>query len=131
MKNVYTHKNNLIYSKQICYKSVKISNKNHRNEIMKFKKLSLLILAVLIIIAGVVSVQYFTGINSQSNYNSQTAGSVVYIENGVSGVVTINDPFLKRTTAITVIYYPLDTGTGFMVTKNGYIITALHVVGDS
>ena len=97
---------------------------------MKFKKLSLLILAVLIIIAGVVAVQYFTGGNSQSNYNSQTAGSVVYIENGVSGVVTINDPFLNRTTAITVIYYPLDTGTGFIVTNNGYIITALHVVGD-
>ena len=79
---------------------------------------------------GVFAVQYFTSDNSQSNYNSQTAGSVVYIENGVSGVVTINDPFLNRTTAINVIYYPLDTGTGFIVNSNGYIITALHVVGD-
>jgi serine protease Do len=96
---------------------------------MKFKNISILILAVLIIVACFALVQYFT-LDSQNNYNSQTAGSVVYIENGVSGVVTINDPFLNRTTAINVIYYPLDTGTGFIVTSNGYIITALHVVGD-
>ena len=29
-----------------------------------------------------------------------------------------------------MIYYPLDTGSGFVVNNDGYIITALHVVGD-
>ncbi len=62
--------------------------------------------------------------------NSSTSESVVYIENGVSGIVTINDPFLNKTTAINVIFYPLDSGSGFVVNNQGYVITALHVVGD-
>ncbi|MDD3984949.1 MAG: trypsin-like peptidase domain-containing protein [Methanobacterium sp.] len=97
---------------------------------MKFKQLSLLILAVLIIVTTIVILQYSTEISSNSNNNLQTIGSVVYIENGVSGVVIINDPFLNIKTTINVIYQPIDTGTGFIVTNNGYIITALHVVGD-
>jgi S1-C subfamily serine protease len=66
-----------------------------------------------------------TGLN-----NSSPSGSVVYIENGVSGVVTINDPFLNKTTNVNIIFYPLDSGSGFIVNKQGYVITALHVVGD-
>jgi hypothetical protein len=79
----------------------------------------------------VVSQSLFGGYFSlSSTSNSSTTGSVVYIENGVSGVVTITDPFLNRTTAINVIYYPLDSGSGFIVNRQGYLITALHVVGD-
>jgi len=100
---------------------------------MHLKKLSIIILFILIAILGFIAVQNIIG-----NYNySQSAGlttqsseSVVYIENGVTGVVVITDPFLNRTTAIDVIYYPLDTGSGFIVNSNGYVITALHVVGD-
>jgi len=62
--------------------------------------------------------------------NSQAGGSVVYIENGVSGDVSISDPYLNKTTDINVVYYPLDSGSGFIVNSDGYIITAFHVVGD-
>jgi S1-C subfamily serine protease len=76
-------------------------------------------------------ITYAGSFDSQSGLNnSSTSKSVVYIENGVSGVVTINDPFLNKTTAVNIIFYPLDSGSGFVVNKQGYIITALHVVGD-
>jgi hypothetical protein len=62
--------------------------------------------------------------------NSKTSSSVVYIENGVSGDVSITDPFLNRTIDINVLYDPLDSGSGFIVNSNGYIVTAYHVIGD-
>ena len=97
------------------------------------KNLSLIILFVVIVIFGLVAVQNIIGnydYTQSSSLTNQSAESTVYIENGITGVVLINDPFLNRTTAIDVIYYPLDTGSGFIVNSNGYIITALHVVGD-
>ena len=97
------------------------------------KKVSLTILVILIVILGLVAVQNIIGNNNysqSSSLTSQSAESVVYIQNGVTGQVTITDPFLNRTTNINIIYYPLDTGSGFIVNSNGYIITALHVVGD-
>ena len=97
------------------------------------KKISLTILVVLIVILGLVAVQNIIGnynYSQSSSLTSQSAESVVYIQNGVTGQVTITDPFLNRTTNINIIYYPLDTGSGFIVNSNGYIITALHVVGD-
>ncbi len=97
------------------------------------KNLSLFIIFVLIAILGLIAVQNIIGnydYTQSASLTSQTAESTVYIENGVTGVVLINDPFLNRTTAINVIYYPLDTGSGFIVNRNGYVITALHVVGD-
>jgi hypothetical protein len=97
------------------------------------KKVSLTILVILIVILGLVAVQNIIGNNNysqSSSLTSQSADSVVYIQNGVTGQVTITDPFLNRTTNINIIYYPLDTGSGFIVNSNGYIITALHVVGD-
>jgi len=97
------------------------------------KNLSLLILFVLIGVLGFIAVQNIIGnydYTQSASLTSQSAESTVYIENGVTGVVFINDPFLNRTTAINVIYYPLDTGSGFIVNSNGYVITALHVVGD-
>lgn len=92
------------------------------------KKIVILILFV-VLLMGILA--YAGSFNSQTNLNnSSTSGSVVYIENGVSGVVTINDPFLNKTTAVSIIFYPLDSGSGFVVNNQGYIITALHVVGD-
>lgn len=90
-----------------------------------------IVILILFIVFG-VGLFVFTGsLNSQVNLdNSSTSGSVVYIENGVSGVVTINDPFLNKTTSVNIIFYPLDSGSGFVVNKQGYVITALHVVGD-
>ena len=59
-----------------------------------------------------------------------TIGNCDYSQSSNLTSQTINDPFLHRTTRIDVIYDPLDTGSGFIVNKNGYIITALHVIGD-
>ena len=95
------------------------------------KKSSLVIIAILVAILGLITQNAIGNFyNSQSSLNSQTAGSVVYVENGVTGVVSITDPFLNKTTDINIIYAPLDSGSGFIVNSNGYIITAFHVVGD-
>ncbi len=87
------------------------------------------VVAVLILIAAQNTIGNYD-YSQSSNLTSQSANSVVYIQNGVTGVVTINDPFLHKTTKIDVIYDPLDTGSGFIVSKDGYIVTALHVIGD-
>ncbi len=97
------------------------------------KTLSLAVLALLIVISGFLLVENIIvnyNYSQSTSLNAQSTNSVVYIQNGVSGIVSITDPFLNRTTHINVIYYPLDTGSGFVVNSNGYIITALHVVGD-
>jgi V8-like Glu-specific endopeptidase len=88
-----------------------------------------LAVTILVFIAAQSTIENYN-YSQSSNLTSQTANSAVYIQNGVTGVVIINDPFLNRTTKIDVIYDPLDTGSGFIVSKNGYIITALHVIGD-
>jgi hypothetical protein len=97
------------------------------------KKLIFTLIFVVVVILFLIAAQSTIGnydYSQSSNLTSQTANSTVYIQNGVTGFVTINDPFLHRTTRIDVIYDPLDTGSGFIVNKNGYIITALHVIGD-
>jgi S1-C subfamily serine protease len=96
------------------------------------KHSTLVVIAILVAIFGLIA-QNAIGNNyyvQLSDSNSQTAGSVVYIENGVTGVVSIKDPFVNRTTEINVEYAPLDSGSGFIVNSNGYIITAFHVIGD-
>jgi S1-C subfamily serine protease len=96
------------------------------------KKSSLIITAVLVVILGIVG-QNIIGnyyYSPASNLNSQPGQSTVYIENGVTGTVAITDPFMNRTMDIDVLYDPLDSGSGFIVNSNGYIVTAFHVVGD-
>ena len=90
-----------------------------------------ILILILFIIFGIGLFVYVESPSSTSNLNdSSTSGSVVYIVNGVSGVVTINDPTLNKTTTVNIVFYPLDSGSGFVVNKQGYVITALHVVGD-
>ena len=60
----------------------------------------------------------------------QSADPTVYVGNGVSGVVTITDPSLNKTTDINITYLSLNTGSGVIVSKEGYIITAFHVISD-
>jgi len=96
------------------------------------KKSSLLIIAVLVVVLGLTAGQNLIGnyYSQSSSSNSQSAESVVYIENGVSGLVTITDPFMNRTTDINVIYAPLSSGSGFIVNDEGYIVTAFHIISD-
>ena len=86
---------------------------------------------ILILLAVFVAYETFFVDNSPLNYFSpQSASSTVYVENGVSGVVTITDPSIHKTVSFNISYYPLETGSGVIVSKNGYIITAFHVIGD-
>ena len=96
------------------------------------KHSTLVVIAILVAILGVFA-QNAIGNNyyvQSSGSNTNTAGSVVYIENGVTGVVSITDPFVNKTTDINVEYAPLDSGSGFIVNSEGYIVTAFHVIGD-
>lgn len=88
-----------------------------------------LILTVIALTVFAASGFYFINNTPINYFSSQSASSVVYIENAVSGTVTLTDPSLKKTIDLTV-YYPLDRGSGVIVTPNGYIITAFHVVSD-
>ena len=86
---------------------------------------------VLILLAVFVTYESFFVDNTPLNYfSSKSASSTVYVENGVSGVVTITDPSLHKTVGFNISFYPLETGSGVIVSKNGYIITAFHVIGD-
>ena len=86
---------------------------------------------VLILLAAFVTYETFFIDNAPLNYfSSKSAGSTVYVENGVSGMVTITDPSLHKTVGFNISFYPLETGSGVIVSKNGYIITAFHVIGD-
>ncbi|UTB32022.1 MAG: S1C family serine protease [Methanobacterium sp. ERen5] len=90
----------------------------------------LLIVVVLVIMGFTTAIVFNSSSTSTSDLNAQAADSVVYVENGVSGVVTITDPFLNKTSDVNIVYDPLDTGSGFLVNDDGYIVTAYHVVGD-
>ena len=72
----------------------------------------------------------FTNIEDAITLNSSNpTSSVVSVENGISGTVAIKDPMINRTVKMNVEYY-MAAGSGVIVTSNGYIITAFHVIGD-
>lgn len=96
---------------------------------MKLLKNTLL-LTLILLIAFVAYETFFTNNSPLTYFSSQSASSTVYVENGVSGVVSITDPSLNKTVWLNISYYPLETGSGVIVSKNGYIITAFHVIGD-
>lgn len=93
------------------------------------KKALILFVAAVLVLSG-----YFV---LESNYLSpqytssspQAVTSTVYIENGVSGVVTLTDPFQNKTVDIDVSS-AMDSGSGVTVTRDGYVVTAFHVVSD-
>ena len=89
-----------------------------------------LILVLILLVAFVAYGAFFVDNSPLTYFSSKSASSTVYVENGVSGVVTITDPSLHRTMEFNINYYVLETGSGVIVSKNGYIITAFHVIGD-
>jgi len=97
------------------------------------KNVFIILAVVVLAVSGVIIAENLFGtslFSQQVGYSSQAASSTVYIQNGVSGVVTLTDPFLGRTVNINVNYDPIDSGSGVIVSNNGYIITAFHVIGD-
>ena len=95
------------------------------------KLLKNILILVLILLAVSVAYETFFVSNAPLTYFSpQSASSTVYVENGVSGVVSITDPSTHRTVRLNIIYDYLERGSGAIVSKNGYIITAFHVIGD-
>lgn len=100
------------------------------NKIPSLLKILLLIFTV-IGLSGAASANTFSENSSSLNLHaSAVQNGTVFIENGFSGIVTVKDPLLKKTVKLKVDYSPSRSGTGFFVSKNGYIITAFHVVGD-
>jgi hypothetical protein len=92
--------------------------------------LAIFILAVLAV-SGEFQVANILENYSSTNYSSTNSNSsIVNVVNGVSGVVTIKDPSLNKILTINIDYYGLTSGSGVIVTNNGYIITAFHVISD-
>ncbi|MGA2675616.1 MAG: trypsin-like peptidase domain-containing protein [Methanobacterium sp.] len=98
------------------------------------KTFLMLVVALFILtITGLIIAEILLGFSPFSQgvaYSTQAASSTVYVQNGVSGVVTLTDPLQGKTVNININYDPLDSGSGVIVSNNGYIITAFHVIGD-
>ena len=95
--------------------------------------LMLVVVLFILMITGLIIAEILLGYSPFSQsvaYSTQAASSTVYIQNGVSGVVTLTDPLQDKTVNININYDPLDSGSGVIVSNNGYIITAFHVIGD-
>ncbi|HML05960.1 MAG TPA: serine protease [Methanobacterium sp.] len=90
----------------------------------------ILVFAVFILFVLAVGNTVFTNIEDAVTLNSSNpSSSVVYVESGVSGAVAIKDPTTNQTVNMNVEYF-LTAGSGVIVTSNGYVITAFHVIGD-
>ncbi len=90
------------------------------------KKTLLILATIFMVIPGAFVVNH----SFESTFPGNPLTSTVYIENGVSGIVTITDPYLSKKSELKVDYYPLSSGSGVIITQEGYIITALHVIGE-
>jgi ribosomal protein L40E/V8-like Glu-specific endopeptidase len=100
-------------------------------------KTSILIKTLILIVAvvGICGIVNAHPVSANSLFHNSHISTVqngtVYIESGFSGIVKVKDPLLHKTVNIKVKFQPYSTGSGSIVTKNGYIITAFHVVSDS
>jgi S1-C subfamily serine protease len=120
-----------------CDKKLSILSKNYLESFDFKNKTSILLKALILIVAvvGICGVASAHPVSANSLSPISHVGAVqngtVYIESGFSGVVTVKDPLLHKTAHLKVKYQPYSTGSGSIITKDGYIVTAFHVVGDS
>ena len=85
---------------------------------------------LIMIVIGFSGIGYVQAAGSSSS-SLNTASTTVSVEQGFSGTVTIKDPMFNKTSTVTVNYQPYSYGSGFIINKNGYILTAFHVLSDS
>jgi len=91
------------------------------------------VLLLIIAVAGISGMASAYPLTEHSAYPTQTGNApneTVYIENGFSGTVTIKDTQRNVITFTNVDYKASGSGSGLIITPNGYIITAFHVVSD-
>ena len=93
------------------------------NSKRRFSGKVILLIIVAIVVVGAAAAYYFL----PSFFSSPTASTVLVVP-AVSGSATITAN--GSTYPVTVDYYALGSGSGFIVDKKGYIVTAAHVVSD-
>lgn len=118
-----------------CSKCSKIlqSGNRHLSTSRPKNMLSILLKAFLlmIIVIGFSGAGYAQIVDGSSVSTTNVQSATVSVEDGFTGIVTIKDPLFNVTSNVTVNYQPYSCGSGFIVNKNGYIITAFHVISDS
>lgn len=124
-------------SRKLDKKFKKRENTQNKYVLFKSKKITSLLLKTLLLIfaiAGISGMASAHPLIQNSTYPTSQIGNAqnetVYIESGFSGMVTIKDTQRNLITITHVDYKPSSSGSGLIVTPNGYIITAFHVVSD-
>ena len=105
--------------------------KNKYSFTAKSKNRLSILLMLMIMVIGFSGAGCVQAVSGSSLNNVNIPNTTVSVEQGFSGTVTIKDPLLNKTSNVTVNYQPYSYGSGFIVNKNGYIITAFHVISDS
>ncbi|MBI5681428.1 MAG: trypsin-like peptidase domain-containing protein [Methanobacterium sp.] len=88
---------------------------------------------VIIALVCIFVVAAFVGLYAISqNFNTTTSpqGATVFILNQVSGASEVTDTKTGAVYPITVENYSIGGGSGFIISKEGYIVTAAHVISD-
>ncbi|MGB9937186.1 MAG: trypsin-like peptidase domain-containing protein [Methanobacterium sp.] len=86
--------------------------------------IALVCIFILIALAGLYAVSEGT------NTKAAPQNATVFILNQVSGASEIIDTNTGTVYPVTVSYYNIGGGSGFIINKEGYIATAAHVISD-